>query len=420
MYYFIYFIEKGATMKMRLHYVGTLAIFFCLSKTMTAADLGAQKPWTFLVYMAAANNNLHSSATADLYQMAKVGSNEIINIIVYLTSLDHDGVKVSKKLYIEHGCIVQIGEDLVRDSGDITTLQEALEWACTDYPSEHMAVVLWSTGSGPLNRSNNASFTQEVSRGVCYDDETGHYLMDDDCLEAFSWAIDIFRDGRKFDIIALDASFFASLEMAYTLSFCADYMVASQETTARDSFEYASLLQPFLTHSPEVFSFAQGMITSYKQENKALFRYSLSATDLNQVHGFIENCNQIAQILTMALQGKNKSAAQSGIKKCIKNNIIFFDDGVYMDLYLFYKNMLKNMNHLKLSHSSDLQLRKLLQEGIRWFSKIIVSKTMSNNYLRAGGLSIYFSRHVIDPSYYGLHWTHNNPHWLNFLEAYLS
>jgi len=35
-------------------------------------------------------------------------------------------------------------------------------------------------------------------------------------------------------------------------------------------------------------------------------------------------------------------------------------------------------------------------------------------------LTIYFSRHFIDPSYYGLYWTQHNPNWLNFLEAFLD
>jgi hypothetical protein len=50
---------------------------------------------------------------------------------------------------------------------------------------------------------------------------------------------------------------------------------------------------------------------------------------------------------------------------------------------------------------------------------VIKANVMSSNYSQAGGLSIYFSRYYIDPSYYGLYWTQNNPNWLSFLEAFI-
>jgi hypothetical protein len=46
---------------------------------------------------------------------------------------------------------------------------------------------------------------------------------------------------------------------------------------------------------------------------------------------------------------------------------------------------------------------------------------MSKNYKQQlGGLSIYFGKNSINPSYYGLYWTENNPNWLSFLEAYVG
>ena len=53
-------------------------------------------------------------------------------------------------------------------------------------------------------------------------------------------------------------------------------------------------------------------------------------------------------------------------------------------------------------------------DGINLFSKVIKANITSKNYRQAGGLSIYFARHSIDPSYYGLYWTEQSPNWLNF------
>ena len=104
-------------------------------------DAAIQKPWTFLVYMAAAND-LNPFAPLDLQEMMQAGSNANVNIIVYLTYQEDGKPKVTRKLYIEKGSMTQIGDSMVRDSGDVATFQEALQWACTDYPSDHIAVVL--------------------------------------------------------------------------------------------------------------------------------------------------------------------------------------------------------------------------------------------------------------------------------------
>jgi len=382
-----------------------------------AADAAmAQKPWTFMVYLAAAND-LNPFASLDLQEMMKVGSNENINIIVYLTLHEDGKPKVTKKLYVNKGSMTQIGPDMVRDSGDVATLEEALEWACVDYPSDRIAVDLWDHGSGPLNRSKMSL----LSRGVCYDYDTDHYLTDRDCLQAFSWARDTFRGGKKFDIIAFDACLLASLELAYTLSSCANYMVASEETIPGDGYQYAYLLSPLATTNLDPLSFARHMINAYKQEYEGTTDFTLSATDLNAVKSLVDNCNAVAQILTTQLKGRNKLTVKSTIKKCISSyNCPSFDEGVYVDLCQFYKNLLKNISGLKLSSTVATQFKQMLNNGIALFSTIIKANVTSTNYYQAGGLSIYFARYMIDPSYYGLHWTQNNPKWLNFLEAYLA
>src|SRR5579871_5047919 len=171
--------EKGRYMKRYVVAINFLSIFFSMQ-----AD--SVKPWTFLVYMAAAND-LNEQALTDLKEMSKVGSNQNINVIAYITSQQKGQMKKTKKLYIEKGEMKQLGPDVMRDSGDISSLAEALQWACLDYPSEHIAVVLWGHGFGPLNRK------QPFSKGICYDEDTSHYLTDKDCLHAFMWVKDTVR-----------------------------------------------------------------------------------------------------------------------------------------------------------------------------------------------------------------------------------
>src|SRR5579863_8895256 len=202
--------ERTFMKKNVIQYILLWNIFF-ISGAMYATTV---KPWTFLVYMAAAND-LNDYALYDLQEMMKVGSSSYVNILVYLTIQQEGQQKETKKLYIEKDHIEQIGPVMMRDSGDISALAEALQWACLDYPSEHIVVDLWNHGDGVLNRS------KFHSKGICFDSDTRHYLTDRDCFNAFTWVKDMIRGGKKFDIITCDACLLASLEMAYTLSSCA-------------------------------------------------------------------------------------------------------------------------------------------------------------------------------------------------------
>ncbi|HLJ31978.1 MAG TPA: clostripain-related cysteine peptidase [Candidatus Babeliales bacterium] len=386
------------------------ASFFIVSH-----EYAVQKPWTFLVYMAAAND-LYQYAPLDLQEMMQAGSNENINIIVYLTLQEDGKQKVTQKLYVEKGSLVQIGSSTVRDSGDVATLEEALQWACIDYPSDHIAVVLWNHGSGPLNKNSK----EKVPKGVCYDFDTDNYLTDRDCLQAFSWARDTLRDGQKFDIIAFDASLLASLEIAYTLSSCADYMIASEETIPGDGYEYAYILNQCAAMYLTPLEFAQLIVDAYKEEYAETSAFTLSAIDLNELQALVDNVNTVAQVLEDQLTGKNKAAVKSAIRKCIHAAHCPLFDDMYGDLCKFYKNLLQNVAHLKLSQSSMPSFKQLLYNGIHLFKTVIKANATSSHFSQAGGLSIYFPQHYIDPSYYGLYWTEQNPYWLNFLEAFIS
>ncbi len=375
-----------------------------------------KKPWTVLVYMAAAND-LNPYAFLDLQEMMKVGSNDNVNILVYLTLQEDGQEKITQQLYVNKGSMTRVAPDSVRDSGDVETLKDALKWAFVTYPSDYKAVILWDHGSGDLNRSGR----QLPPRGVCYDYDTGHYLTDEDCLKAFSWARLNFFNLKRFDIIAFDACLMASLAMAYTLSFDADYLVASQETIPGDGYQYAYLFSPFTNGVLDPLSFAKNMISSYKQEYTGTLDYTLSATDLRAVQSLVNNCNAVANVLTTQLKGKNKTTVRSTIKKCVSSlNCLSFDDGNYIDLCQFYKNLLKNISGLKLSSAMANQFKNTLNAAINLFSTVIKANVKSVNYSQASGLSMYFARYAIDPSYYNLIWSKENPQWLNFLRAYLA
>jgi hypothetical protein len=198
-------------------------------------------------------------------------------------------------------------------------------------------------------------------------------------------------------------------------------MVASEDAVAGDGYQYASLLAELGMKYVDPLSFCQLMVRTYNKEYSKATNYTLSVADLNILDELVDNCNAVTQILKNQLMGNNKETVKATIKKCINSKMCSsFDQGIYIDLYQFYKNLLKNSSGLKLPESLANQFKAVLSNGITLFGAIIKARVASVNHQSVGGLSIYFSRYSIDPSYYGLYWTEKNPNWLDFLEAYVA
>ena len=175
--------------------------------------------------------------------------------------------------------------------------------------------------------------------------------------------------------------------------------------------------QPF-----DPLDFSQLMVSTYNKEYTGTSNYTLSLTDLNAITPLVENVNAVSQILSSQLRGKNGTVLKNVIKKCLSTNACpSFDKSIYIDLCQFYKNLLKSVDSLKLAKSVFHQFKQMLIAGIALFPKIIKANVTSKNYRQQpAGLSIYFGKHSVDPSYYGLYWTERNPNWLNLLEAYVE
>ena len=158
--------------------------------------------WTVLVYMNAASN-LQPDSLINIAQMASVGSNADLNIIVqwkqttssagYFGSVTPDTTpsfigtrryKISKHSASDLNAIAPAGIDTngnlvgnttvldgdrlpdpptntlsdqgnpTADMGSYRTLQDFVQWGAKNYPADHLCVVIWDHGSGALNVDN--------------------------------------------------------------------------------------------------------------------------------------------------------------------------------------------------------------------------------------------------------------------------
>ncbi len=175
--------------------------------------------WTVLVYMNAASN-LQPDSLINIAQMASVGSNSNLNIVVQwkqttsannnapyfssvtppatptfigtrryllkkhpqadLNAIAPSGIDTNSNLVgnttsLDPDRLADPATDTMQDNGNPTadmgsylTLKDFVQWGTKNYPADHMALVIWDHGSGALNVDNrSARYTSALhSRGV--------------------------------------------------------------------------------------------------------------------------------------------------------------------------------------------------------------------------------------------------------------
>ncbi len=383
----------------------------------TSCPTVAKKPATVLVYMAA-DNSLNDFAFYNLQQAIDIGSNERINILVYLNIKTPELPKVTRKLYIQKGNVVQEGDDMVRDSGDEKTLIEACEWALTHYPSDQFTLILWNHGSGAINRE----FTP--IRSVCYDDTTGNSITDAKMASALSYVVTSLRNGKKIDIVAFDACLEAGAEVLDTIAPYAQYAVASEQTIPGTGYNYTYLFKPFETGILTAEQFAKHMVAAYaKQYSKSVESFTLAAHDLNQMANLSNNIEQVGRLLNYHLQGPDALTMRTIIKtSSTPGNVQNFDEPTYIDLMGFYQNLANLISNAHFVRSSAQgRLLDLLHTGMDSIKKIVIANTTSKNLLKANGISIYLPQYgqTVEPGYANTLWAKKGS-WLAFLRRYLA
>jgi hypothetical protein len=201
--------------------------------------------WTVMIYLDG-DNNLETYALMDLAEMEAVGSVDGVNVVVMMDTysliegthwyvMDSPGsshVELVDGVYQSHcDCDLVVGGcpgEL--NMGDPDTLTYFVETAMAFAPAAHYMVDLWDHGGGWY--------------GLCSDD-TGNEdgVKDSLSLDEMANGIDAgLPDDFKLDIIASDACFMGTIEVAYECRNIGDFMVASVTTVPGFGWDYALFL----------------------------------------------------------------------------------------------------------------------------------------------------------------------------------
>lgn len=400
--------------------------------------------WTFFVYMAA-DNDLFEFSLRDLQEMAKVGSNSNVSIIVQLDG--YGAHEKTKRLYIKDGTMYEADTSLNSaklDSGSDKTLIDGMKWAIDNFPAEHYALVLWNHGSGVLDPARGRPFRaanlfiedpltgiklidRSISyldlledRGVCFSDTYGTFLTNQK-LECALANITAYR-GKKLDVVAFDACLMSMVEIAEFMRYYADFMIASEEVEPGDGWEYEEALRPLSQGYVTPYEFARHAVESYRLSYlRKTPEFTQSALNLKEMHSIIDNVHRVSTILMKLTDYQLESSVNRAVEMAKNDHhCTHFAEPSYIDLKHFYNNLrlLVPFIQLEEGHTALLdQLDRTLEAGVKLIDKAVIANVHGAALPVACGLSIYFPGSYIHPSYEKTNFGKENA-WMELLQYF--
>ena len=389
---------------------------------------------TVMIYMAA-DNDLRPFAARNIQQMANIGSNQNITIVVHLDIRISGNKKITRRYLIEKDQVLHIDpyNPLTQqmDSGNPATLISFCEWAIKNYIAGEYDLILWNHGTGilepphgkiinpmdlfvfnpsthrlDLDRSigfmDAINYLEPRQRGVCWDDTTGNYLSNRKLETALETICQKYLHGKKFGIIGFDACLMSMVEVGSFVKRYAQVMVGSEEVELGMGWKYDEVLLPFAKESLDTFSFASHIVNAYTRTYQAITNdYTLSAINLNAIESLEKNIDLISKLLIEGLD-KQKNVIHQMIKDS-KNKLLctHFDEPTYIDLHHFYKNLSNNLNKtsIEMSPATRNTLLTKLNEGMSLIEQVVIANTAGKNLKNARGIAIYFPERGIHSSY---------------------
>jgi hypothetical protein len=400
------------------------------------------------------NNELDPFAKLNIKQMEAVGSNEYINIVVYM-HYSKNNIKKTKVLLVGKKQSTLLRETITNKQA--FNIKDELVQFCKKtiqaYPAKDYSLIFWNHGTGatePCHRSatsnifsfafakqhprsqhtthlmrNIAKKNYPVFKGLCFDDSAATFLCEKQLQEALKTICATSLCNKKFSLIGFDACFMSMIEVGSSIRNYANYMVGSQEVELGTGWNYARVFAPFLFGSVSSKSLSEHIVNSYAKTYKNTSDYTQSAINLSVLPSIESNVHAIAQqLLSLLAQDKENTIYNALRLSRNKHFCTHFDDPDFVDLQHFYQNLLGNISQIKIDNAKSnkvlFALKQELEKGCTLIKKAVMANKAGIKRPQATGLSIYFPEKYIHASYYKSAFTLSDQSWINFLRTYLS
>ncbi|MBR4328387.1 MAG: hypothetical protein IKO19_07865 [Candidatus Riflebacteria bacterium] len=361
--------------------ISVSAASFAAAPAKKPAKKAAMKEWTFAVFLNA-DNNLDRFGVEDQEEMARVGSNEYVNVIS-LIDRERGPAQIN---YIEKGNIKKIKDMGEMDMGDYKELVKFAKFVKENYPAKHYMIGIWNHGSGWKAKQDASN----VVRGISYDDSSSNHITNDQLAIATKEIAQVL--GQKIDVINMDACLMGMAEVAYAIKDNCEYFVGSEETEAGKGTPYDDVLKG-LKPGMSARDFANHWVNAYAQsynggsqgrDDSTQSAYDLSKTDalLDAMDGFAK------AIMAGKYSDKVMAAAGKTVKFAYPQNI---------DLLHFLKNLRPEVQGDTALNTAMDKVEKAAK------AMIINNKTTGryyNKYENAEGIAVYLPSNLMIESKY--------------------
>lgn len=390
--------------------------------------------WTVMVYIDG-DNDLEPYAMKDLNEMESVnlggtgmkvialidgcedgyytGSDAFKGTRLYEVQYDASGAGVetgivSKRLSMPTLGLTALGGDEEElNLGDPAVARDFIDDCKASFPAKNYTIIFWNHGSGwrsyaarerPVTEGSTSLALGSpvlegyelkpttgqggIQKAICFDDGSK------DCL--FTHELGVILEGKGISVVCLDLCYGAMIEIAYEIRDHAKYLVASEEVSPGDGYNYRSLFDHLKSKRQygemSEIDFCKQVLIHYSKEYSNLGGTTQSVIEL----GKIANVKSALDSLSMALS----SAIDTEAKRTEILNVIFSKTE---DFYSVPGDLNVDLSDLayQLRYRLDYVDAQASALGAAVSEAVIAnyrsSSTSGNSNLSASGLSIHFS-----------------------------
>lgn len=210
--------------------------------------------------------------------------------------------------------------------GSPATLGSFVAWGKSTFPSPHNMLIFWNHGGGwrkaaPQSRSAisdfggsaavgtgftgtkpGASVDTGITKALCEDDTSGSILYTKNLGDTLANA--------SFDVLGFDLCLGGMIEVAYELRNKASYMIASEESTPGDGWEYNLWLTDFAAKGSRTgLQLVNSVVDAYQSRYSGSIGATLAGYDLSKVDGLMTALNEFSTALSASIVDKASQTA---------------------------------------------------------------------------------------------------------------
>lgn len=367
-----------------------LAVFVALFAAFLAtATPAAAANWTVMVYLDA-DNNLETYAIQNFLQMASVGSDANLTIVVQFDRIDgynySYGDWTTCKRFVVTQNMTPTAANATMDLGEVNmgdpqTLTDFIVWAMTNYPNDRYALILWDHGGGWRNEQ------RQPIKGVIWDYTDGDHLT----LPELETALVNARvsTGKNIHVIGFDACLMSMAEVQWQIRCGATgipVMIASEEVELAPGWPYDAILSRVKTQKPSPAQFGRIVVEEYNNTYYSTFPdFTMAAIKLHRAWNVTKNVKAFANDLLASIPGNESTLA--GIRQNTEEFAWGSDYFGSIDLYHYAELVWHNLG---------LQSARNVMYAV---DDAVIIEKHGSGHPNAHGLAIYYPKSWYDSEY---------------------